>query len=202
MIYDAIINPNSWKEPQEYDVTNLVKFGEKNQISVLVENTVGKGGLWRPSYLRFEKAGTGEIIQVTFPAREGYAELLTGEDGIQTLKMIGRPDRGDANDWQTSIVPLPQIQAPGGKTYRLKADICAENLGDGEFWVVIRHVGSTGLTMTYDGILVKQDMDWTSLEKDVKVRNEAATIQLFAVGLRMPEGAAAMVKNVSIEEMH
>lgn len=202
LIYDAIINPNSWKEPQEYDVTNLVKFGEKNQITVLVENTVGKGGLWRPSYLRFEKAGTGEIIQVTFPAREGYAELLTGEDGIQTLKMIGRPDRGDANDWQTSIVPLPQIQAPGGKTYRLKADICAENLGDGEFWVVIRHVGSTGLTMTYDGILVKQDMDWTSLEKDVKVRNEAATIQLFAVGLRMPEGAAAMVKNVSIEEMH
>ncbi len=49
--YNKILNPNSWKEAQFFDITQFVKFGEKNQITVMVENQRGQGGLWKPSYL-------------------------------------------------------------------------------------------------------------------------------------------------------
>ena len=68
LVYDSKVNPNSWKEPQEYDVTELVKFGQDNQITALVENKSGKGGLWRPSFIRYERIGSGNVMAVDFPA--------------------------------------------------------------------------------------------------------------------------------------
>ncbi len=201
LIFDPILNPNSWRTPQEYDITNVVKFGQVNQITVLVENTTGKGGLWRPSYVRFEKSGTGELVKPEFPARRDYAEKSTDADGTAILKFIGRPDRGKANAWQTSIAPLA-YKEPSGKTFRLKADIRAENLGKGEFWLVFREISATGQTLTYDGILIKSDCGWTAMEKDVVIRPNAASLALFAVGVNMPEGATAQIKNVTVEELN
>lgn len=200
LIYDRVLNPNSWRTAQEYDITDAVKFGQDNQITVLVENTVGKGGLWRPSYIRFEKSGTGEQIKPDLPARRGYAEKITGDDGTPILKISGCPERGQANAWATSVAPLP-CQSPAGKTFRLKADVKAENLGKGQFWLVLREISATGQTLTYEGFQIRKDCDWSALEKDILIRKNAASIALFAVGLNMPDGATAMVKNVTVEEM-
>ncbi|MDD3694512.1 MAG: DUF4838 domain-containing protein [Lentisphaeria bacterium] len=199
LVYDSKVNPNSWKEPQEYDVTELVKFGQDNQITALVENKSGKGGLWRPSFIRYERIGSGNVMAVDFPAPRAYASKEI-ENGEMALKIIGRPDLGKENSWLKSIVALP-VEEPGGKTFRLKGDIVAENLGKGEFWLVLRHVSAAGKTLTYSGIIIKEDCDWNQFQSDLKIRREAKSIAVFAVGVNMPEGSNARVKNVTVEEM-
>lgn len=200
LIFDKVLNPNSWCTAQEYDVTDAIKFGQDNQITVMVENTIGKGGLWRPSYIRFEKSGAGEVIRPDFPARRDYADKVIGDDGSSILRILGRPERGQANAWASSIVSLP-YKNPAGKTFLLKADIKTENLGKGQFWLVFREISATGQTLTYDGIIVKEDGNWRSLEKNVLVRKDTASLALFAVGVNMPEKAIVQIKNATIEEM-
>jgi hypothetical protein len=52
MKYDPKVNPNSWEEPFEVDISKWVKFGHENTICVKVEKKrEGAGGLWKPSYI-------------------------------------------------------------------------------------------------------------------------------------------------------
>ncbi len=51
LVYDAVRNPNSWKNPFEIDVTQWVKFEADNDIVIKVINRSGAGGLWKPSFV-------------------------------------------------------------------------------------------------------------------------------------------------------
>ncbi len=42
------IGPVGWNKPFRLDVTNLLRWGEKNQITVRAMNTAHAGGIWRP----------------------------------------------------------------------------------------------------------------------------------------------------------
>lgn len=48
--------PDDWKTPFSVDVTDAVKFGEENQLIVLVEDKSGLGGVWKPVWLVERKA--------------------------------------------------------------------------------------------------------------------------------------------------
>ena len=52
-LYNPTLNPNGWKEPLRFDITKLVKFGEKNQIAVQVHNVAGAGGIWQASHIMY-----------------------------------------------------------------------------------------------------------------------------------------------------
>jgi len=56
-IYDAVRDTSSWRRPMFFDVTEFIRFGAPNQITVLVQNVSGMGGIWRPSHLVFETPG-------------------------------------------------------------------------------------------------------------------------------------------------
>jgi len=53
-IYNRKLDAGSWKSPLRFDITKLVKFGETNQITVLVQNVEGDGGIWKPSYILYK----------------------------------------------------------------------------------------------------------------------------------------------------
>lgn len=51
------IGPSGWALAFSVDITDFVRWGEQNQITVRVMNTVAAGGIWRPAHLRiFRKA--------------------------------------------------------------------------------------------------------------------------------------------------
>ena len=53
-VFDEDKNPNSWKEPLEFDITEHVRYGKENSFSVLVIDDDGAGGLWKRVFLKFE----------------------------------------------------------------------------------------------------------------------------------------------------
>jgi hypothetical protein len=53
-LYNPTLDPTSWQNPLRFDITKFVKFGKPNQITVLVQNLGGAGGLWKQSYLLYK----------------------------------------------------------------------------------------------------------------------------------------------------
>ena len=47
-IYDPKVNPNSWAEAFEVDVTDAVQPGRENTLAVEVEDRAYVGGIWKP----------------------------------------------------------------------------------------------------------------------------------------------------------
>lgn len=45
------IGPSGWDKPFQIDVSNAIKWGEANQITVLAWNTAAAGGIWQPVHL-------------------------------------------------------------------------------------------------------------------------------------------------------
>jgi len=52
--YNPTLDPASWENPLRFDITKFVKFGKTNQITVLVQNLSGAGGIWKPSYILYK----------------------------------------------------------------------------------------------------------------------------------------------------
>jgi len=53
-VYDAARDSMSWKRPLFFDITRHVRAGEQNQVTVLVQNVSGLGGIWKPCHIVFE----------------------------------------------------------------------------------------------------------------------------------------------------
>ena len=53
-LYDPAKDPMSWKKPLLFDVTKTLEAGASNQITVLVRNVSGAGGIWKPSHIVFD----------------------------------------------------------------------------------------------------------------------------------------------------
>ncbi|OGV48756.1 MAG: hypothetical protein A2017_04335 [Lentisphaerae bacterium GWF2_44_16] len=48
-------DPGAWEKPKRFEITDAVKFAEKNTIAVQVEDKGGMGGIWKPCFILFEK---------------------------------------------------------------------------------------------------------------------------------------------------
>ena len=49
--YNPDVDPNSWRQPFELDITSHVKTGA-NQLTVMVNNAVAAGGIWKGAFLK------------------------------------------------------------------------------------------------------------------------------------------------------
>ena len=60
--YDKKLNPNSWQEPFEVDITDMVSYGSENILAVRVEDKAGAGGITRDVYIHEQAAIQGENL--------------------------------------------------------------------------------------------------------------------------------------------
>jgi len=50
------VGPAGWKEPFQFDVTQIVKWGQENQLTVRVLNIAAAGGIWKPVKILIQQA--------------------------------------------------------------------------------------------------------------------------------------------------
>ena len=77
IIFDAQVNPDSWKEPLDIDVTGKLQAGT-NSVAVRVRDSSGMGGLWHPSYLIFGEERANLLPNGSFED-EGKGWSLSGK---------------------------------------------------------------------------------------------------------------------------
>ena len=49
------VGPAGWDRPFDLDITNEVKWGGENQLTVRVEDTKAVGGIWKPVKINIVK---------------------------------------------------------------------------------------------------------------------------------------------------
>lgn len=93
--FNSRINPNSWQEPQNIDISQYIKWNDKNQITVAVLDESGNGGIWKPCYYTLIKKNLLEDGQAwKYPSSNLNLKLqgdlcqaeLKGKDGSLTVK--------------------------------------------------------------------------------------------------------------------
>ena len=201
LVFDAKENPDSWKTPLEFPIDKAIDRDGKNTIDLLVVNAQGKGGLWRPSYVRFERPGTGQLYRPSKfrVGRDGFFSQRK-EGKVTVSQLVGKPDAGRANSFLAANAPIGFADV-AGRTFRLKATVRTRNLRQGEFQVMIRQVKEGMVTIRYDGFTFRRSRDWDHYTTEVKVDDNAVTLYLYLIGRNMNRGAVGEVKNISVEPL-
>ncbi|MCK5806379.1 MAG: DUF4838 domain-containing protein [Lentisphaeria bacterium] len=74
-VFDLQKNPNSWAEPFEVVVSDLITADASNSLAVRVEDRSGAGGIWKPVWLNVtaEPDTEGNLLR-----NAGFEEMLEG----------------------------------------------------------------------------------------------------------------------------
>ena len=100
--YNPVLDSVSWSKPLRFDITKFVRFGEKNQVTVLVQNLVGKGGIWNgPSYILYRPDDWDpDWCEIVAAPKQSSPRLLPyygiPDWSKAALKGRARPERGKA----------------------------------------------------------------------------------------------------------
>lgn len=87
IIFDVNVNPDSWKEPLDVDVTGKVREGT-NTVAVRVRDRSGAGGLWQRSYLIFGEERVNLLENGSFEdGASGWS--LSGKGGFTSEVIEG-----------------------------------------------------------------------------------------------------------------
>lgn len=177
--YDAVNNPGSWEQPQKFDVSKEIRFGEDNSFEVLVYNETRKGGLWRPSFLIFKPAFAGPVKSWNFENdaqgwRLGSFEHVPGRLQIKAAPGLAPAKTGLRYDF-----------APGGHRFEIGARVKTDKFPS-RLSLAVREVDAQGKTIGYHTLELNPNPERTdkSFRKEssvVQVRREAAEIQLYII---------------------
>ena len=121
-IFNADVNPDSWKLPLDLDVTGKLKTGT-NVVAVRVRDRSGLGGLWRPCCLIYgqdapnlleDGSFENEAKGWSFSGKGDVSHRLTDTGGYESNHCleISVPEDPDAH-WSMST----QIAATAGERY-------------------------------------------------------------------------------------
>ena len=177
--YDAVNNPGSWEQPQEFDVSREIRFGEDNSFEVLVYNEIRKGGLWRPSFLIFKPAFAEPVKSWNFEKdaqgwHPGSFEYLPGRLRIQAAPGLTPAKTGLRYDF-----------TPGNHRFEIGACVKTDKFPS-RLSLAVREVDAQGETIGYRTLELNPNPDNTdkSFRKEssvVQVRKEAVEIQLYII---------------------
>jgi len=53
--FDIKKDGSAWEKPKRFEITDAIKFGDRNVIAIQVEDKGGMGGIWKPCFIHFEK---------------------------------------------------------------------------------------------------------------------------------------------------
>lgn len=202
--YNAAVNPNSWTEAFEVDITAAVRRDQPNVLAVRVEDNSGAGGIWRPVWLvQAAPVATGAAnlvpdggFEATPPGWKqhvaaGDFEFAAEAEGVHGGKACGRmicrklagtestPEQGRAwARWYLTGVPVTT-----GQRYRLRAWVktSPDFTGAAAVWV---RTGEGGDGTANHSVRVPPTRGlWQQVELDGLVAgSNAAAIYLNAMG--------------------
>jgi Domain of unknown function (DUF4838) len=148
--FDAKKDPDSWKKPQEFDITRFVKPGAKNVIAVQVHDSLLAGGMWKRAFIIVRDAKGSATPKVAFS--EGFEgesldkKIRFGGDNHKVSLIKDGAHKGKQCLQIKLNAPLPSecsvnwtgIPVEPGATYTLSAFYriirAEENAGEDRKW--------------------------------------------------------------------
>ena len=197
--YDAVKNPQSWEQPQEFDVSRWIRIGAENTLEVTVYNETRKGGLWRPSFLVFKPPFDGTPKRWDFSKNNPNWKWFGGwEHRGGVLHIKAAPGLSPAK------TPLDYNTAVAGRKFEIGANVRV-NRYPSKLYLAIREVDWAGKTIGYRSLNLNPapgstDRNFRRETAVIRTRKETEEIQLYLFpDAKTPAGPGfAEVSEVSI----
>jgi len=193
--FDVVKNPDSWKEAVEMDITDLVIYGKENLICVKVDCLNGPHtGIWKPSFLRLERAAVS-----TIPLKFGKNRFGTNEKGVIT---IATPDGVDAKTAKfmavTANINPAKLQ---GKTVRVRGQVqITEKQKGGRADVSLRQHDENKKIIDFQQVVFKgSNGHWEDFSLEATVKPEAKKLACLVIGRHLPRNISAQFRNITLE---
>ncbi len=141
--YDPAKDEESWKKPQQFDLTRYVTWDRPNVLAIKVHDSGFAGGLWQGAQLLFPAAEAVPVLDEQFETDAWHQSAsvsgadhtveVTGEPGQRVLKVtVSKPLPAQAS------LTWAKVPVEPGATYalrvRYRVDRAVENAAEKETW--------------------------------------------------------------------
>eukprot|EP00828_Plagiopyla_frontata_P006933 TRINITY_DN13155_c0_g2_i1.p1 TRINITY_DN13155_c0_g2~~TRINITY_DN13155_c0_g2_i1.p1 ORF type:complete len:198 (+),score=-3.62 TRINITY_DN13155_c0_g2_i1:224-817(+) len=143
----------------------------------------------------------GEKQFITFDAnkiqRQKNSKYCVINSSNNTISISGGAPEEKAS-WQHLVLPFP-FKPSADKTFIISGEICASDMS-GAFKVAARLVDASGKTISYQGVDIKKNQDWTPFFKEFTVSDKVAKLRLYLVGIKLGSKSKVELRKFAVEE--
>ncbi len=188
--FDPAVNPDSWKNPMEFDITEFIPENGKITIALKVVNNQGRGGLWRPSQIRFFNEDDMKILidAKTFSPEDRsartFGKQLSYVDGMIRISGAAKKTFGK--------IYLDKLKKPGGKKLEITFDYRDSRKHSLEFVVLEQDISKKPLRQT--PIKLPFSKEWKTFRKSIEVLPETGRLDIAVNNNMKPEEFAEFKK--------
>ncbi|MBQ9786680.1 MAG: DUF4838 domain-containing protein [Lentisphaeria bacterium] len=193
--FDHANNPDSWRQPKEFDITQFVPADGRITIALKVHNGQGRGGLWRPSHLHFFP---GEEMKVRINAKEApmderslqtFGKLISIKDDAYTLTGTG--------ERRFSTIYLRQLKNPGDKLLTVTIEYRYTDKANISLTLLEKPIGK-GKSLRAAEIKLPYSTEWKSVTRQIPLLPETRKLNL-SVRYNIAPGNTIQIRNITFE---
>jgi len=162
--YNEKVNPDSWKQPLLFDVSQYIIPGSANTFVIKVQDVEGAGGLWKKAYLVFESKSC-LVYSDTFKDTKTWRVYRKGDGKLKQIS-TGGIELNLSVDYpkdQVSMTKIVKIDA--NQQYALSLNLAVKKIPvtrSRRSWMAARVIL---LDKNKRRIIEIKDYPWTSLRK-------------------------------------
>ncbi|MBN2640757.1 MAG: hypothetical protein JXR78_03805 [Victivallales bacterium] len=143
----------------------------------------------------------GEKQFITFNAdkiqRQGNSKYCVINSLNNTISISGGAPEAKAS-WQHLVLPFP-FKPSADKTFIISGEICTSNMS-GAFKVAARLIGASDKTISYQGVVISENQDWTPFLKKFTISDKVAKLQLYLIGVKLGSNSKVELRKFAVEE--
>lgn len=196
--FDAELNPGMWAEPAEFDISELIRSGKRNQLTVKVGSRGGvHGGIWKPSFIRFEIPAHGQPITPVFQLPEFARKIKIGM--YDCIVIPGNPSGSVRLQEIQGSLELPEL-GPGQK-YRLRGELNITGLAQGGVDVSLcQYQGKS--PVRFDEHKTRGNTDrWEDFSFEAEILPEVDQVIVRLIARNLPSKGQVMFRNIHVEKL-
>ncbi len=183
--FDQANDPDSWKNPMEFDITDHIPADGKITIALRVLNEQARGGLWRPSQLNFFKKENSALTinprTAPMPERslKTFGSNMTVVDGAYRLTGSGRR--------RYAMLYLDMLKNPGDRMLTVTVTYRMSGKFDFHSPLLERGVGKKNVLKIHK-LKLKRSAEWKTVTQEFPLLPETKRLDLqFAFNMQTTE---------------
>ncbi len=181
-IFNPTLDSSSWRMPLRFDITKFIKFGEKNQITLLVQNLDGDGGLWKQSYLlhRPRKWNPDKLKILQAAPLEGQTDFLAINGSFENEGALYKQKELLENGFEFDV---DNKWADGWRVKHTgsvgKFRFIQEKAAEGKRYLEVKSIGKTSIYMA-DAIPADKAYKCSFSAKGEDFEGKSANVSVYA----------------------
>ncbi|MBN2640198.1 MAG: hypothetical protein JXR78_00955 [Victivallales bacterium] len=129
--------------------------------------------------------------------RQANSKYCVVDSVNNTITISGGAPEAQAS-WQHLVLPFP-FKPAAGKIFIISGGMRAFDMS-GAFRVAARLIDASGKSISYEGVVINKNQDWTPFSKEFTVSDKVAKLELYLIGVKLGSSSKVELRKFAVEE--